>query len=248
MVQVDDLIEEYKINSIKLHNETDFNKKSILIKKNENILKQVFKYQFEKEFFDNLFLCNEPYILADIAIDSFSYKYDLNKSLEIMSYLKNNSNNIVFSNDEEINNKSRNYYMNYDLTKIKKEIEFYNNFNNDYLYHMFYKYYDLLTDKYNNYIKHPHNTITNKTIDKKIDTLLLEIKTNSNIDYFLNKSDIKFKVIKNYSCILLNSYYIFKLTNNYYDFKNTINYILSLNNCDLTLKLKVLAIQYKNLI
>ena len=210
MIKIDDLVNNYRSNSLKLHNTFNFSDKKKYIDKNSSIIKKVFAKGLEDEFFNVLYLDKEPFILADIALDSFNFKYNLYKSRDTMLYLKNNAYSLRFSENLEINENAQKYYANYDIMKFENEIKFFNEINDLYLYNQYYKYLDLITIYYKCYI----NNSNVDNINNSIYNLLLDIRSNDKIDNFFEITTNNYEKTGQYIYISLNYYYIWKTKGN----------------------------------
>lgn len=241
MIKIDDLINNYRTNSLNLHNAVAFSSKKKYIDKNSAIVKKVISKGIEEEFFNVLYLDKEPFILADIALDSFNIKYNINKSRDIMVYLKKNAYNLKFSEDLQINQKAQKFYANYDITKFENEIKFCNEINDLYLYNQYYKYVELLTNYYKCYIT---NLNLNK-INDSICTLLLDIRNKDKIDYFFKITTANFETIGQNIYISLNYYYMWKIKGNSKDIIQKMEDLLS-QNLSNTSQLSTLILRFIN--
>ncbi len=228
MININALVEKYKTNSINSHNTSNFKIKKRYIDRNISILKKVFENNLEKDFFNILYNAKEPYVLADIAIDSFNFKYNLNKSKDIMLYIKKNAYDLNFSTDLKNNQNSQKYYANYDLSKIENEIKFYKEINDVYLYKQFYRYWDLLTSYYNYYVNNKNVECVCESIYK----LLNDINCNDKIDCFIKITTNKFQSLEQYIYISLNYYFMWKIKKNSQYILKELKKIISLNTND----------------
>lgn len=209
---VETLIENYIKNSIQLHNELDFTIKRKCIEKADKIIKKVISNNFQNEFFSKLFESKEPFVLADIASDSLAMKYDVKKSFEIMKYLKDNSHKLTFSNDEIINKEAQNFYMRNDLMKYENELKLYELIDNDFIYHKFHEYWELIINHYNWYIK---NTFSKKSIkpwNDEIDDLLISVEKNGKLINFFKLTCDMFNNDDCHIPMTINAFYLWKYT------------------------------------
>ena len=120
------LIQEYKNNSLKLHLADDFSIKKKCIEKSNSIIKKICGDSCQDEFFDALFVSEEPFVLADAAHDAFNCCYKLHTCLDIMEHLKHHAKELTFSQDIKKNKAAQGYYSTQDLSVYKKEVKFYN--------------------------------------------------------------------------------------------------------------------------
>lgn len=243
-MELETLLEEYKENSIKLHLEDDFIIKKRYIDKSNAIIKKVCAQKKEKEFFENLFLSTEPFVLGDAADDGFNCYYNIHKCLSIMEYLKDNANNLVFCVDPIKNEKARKYYSNFkDIVVYKKEVAFYDSINNDHLYKQCHAYFRLIGEHINWYYN--QNNKRNKDKSTEIIVLLNNLKEENHLDIVFDIANNKYQESEySLNYLAVNSYYACKFNYEKKKYRKILANILKTDANKLTSNLKCLVNKY----
>lgn len=243
-MELDKLIEEYKEISYKIFLADDFGIKKKYIDKNNAIIKKVCDAHKEEEFFEQLFLSTEPLILNDAAHDGFNCLYNIHKCLSILEYLKANANNLVFCSAPIKNEKLRQYCLSDDGIAIyRKEVEFYDSLNNDYLYRKFHEYFKLIGKQINWY--YHQNNKKYKDESTEIDNLLNKLKEDGYLDIIFDVTNKKY--INSDHCLnylAVNSYYACKYNYEKKKYRKILANILKEDAKKLTLNLICLVNKY----
>ena len=247
-MNIENLIEDYIKYSLALHNENDFYLKRKFIEKNNKILDKVYKYHLEFEFFNRLFECNYPFVLADVASDSLARKYDIIKSLEIMKYLKRNSYNLIFSENDSINKEAQKYYKNIDLYIYENEAKFYTSIDDKSLYVKYYEFFELIDNEYSYLTKNTNDKKSYKSWNNEILELLEKLKVEGKAEKFFKITKKKFESFDYYYPMVVNAFYVYKILNDREYAKKIFNLVLTKYKSKITPNLKELTQKYLNVI
>lgn len=233
-MKLSELIEEYKENSVKLHLEDDFAIKKKYIDKSNAIIKKVCKQKQEQEFFETLFLSNDPLILCDAAHDGFNCLYNIHKCLSILEYLKENADNFIFCSDPIKNEKIKDYCSNdKDIETYREEVLLYDSLNNDYLYRKFHEYFKLISNQTVWY----YNQKNKKYKDESLNILkiLNDLDNKNYLSIIFDTANAKFTKSKyNLNYLAINSYYACMFNYEKLKYRQTLADILKENPKDLT--------------
>lgn len=140
MINIDELVKKYETICMEYFFEENSKKENRLADKMDRILEKVESNKLEKEFMDKIFKSNEPYVLWVSATKTFRRSYDLYKSFDVIKYLIENAENLVFCEDKERNENERNRIKTFKFSTFEKKIKFYEYIGDDYLYNVYRKF------------------------------------------------------------------------------------------------------------